>query len=129
MSIVTKKSEENRRGPHDRIRLTDDLSVPFWVFRDLESGKKKVYWSIDRVGPDDTFMRLIPSIQILQMPEVIRQVAEILAELEFEPADRRKQYARLSLATAQIGELLRQDLVNGADNGSSESKRSQVLSL
>jgi hypothetical protein len=129
MSIVTKKSAENRREPHERLRLTEDISVPFWVYRDMESGKKKLFWSIDRVGPDDTFRRLIPSIHILQLPEVIRQVAEILAELDFEPADRRRQFARLALAMAQIGELLREDLVNGQDNGGSQAKRSQVLSL
>lgn len=130
MSIVTRKNGENRRGPTDRIRLSDDVSVPFWVYRDFETGKKKVFWSIDKVGADnETFLRLMPSVVLFQMPDVIRQVAEILAELEFEPADRRRQYSRLALAMAQAVEILREDLINGKDNGSGESKRSQALSL
>lgn len=128
LSFLTRRSKAVRHDPHDRIRLSEDISVPFWIFKDPESRKKKVFWSIDRVVGDG-FRRTLPSVLLFQLPEVIREVADIFAGLETEPPERRRQFARLSLAMAQIGDILSRDLGNGEDHGSSESERSQVLAV
>jgi hypothetical protein len=89
-----------------------------WIRKDI-SGEKQLYWSLDRVAensPGNTgYRRLMSKDDLLAMPELMRQLAEVLAEIHFLPVDFRKAAARLSLALAQVNELNHERLRNGED--------------
>ena len=126
-----KGMRKERREPQDRIRLTANLSAPFWAFRDRETGMRHVYWSVDRVDPDNDSVsyRMIRCKDLLEMPEFIRQTAEIFAELEFLPSELRKKFARLSFEMAQAGERLREQLPNGEEDDHGGSKQNRAFAL
>lgn len=108
--------------PQERIRLTDNLSVPIWLRRDPD-GKQHLYWSLDRVNEanESRPFRLLRPSDVLELPEFTRQLCEVLADLRGLPLALRKELARVSAAMAQVNELSRRSHINGEDDDAEAS--------